>query len=93
MEDRMTYEEFCKLLQEQIDGAERVKESPDNVLDLRASRAPYKNWNDETIFNVDEVQEAWDFVKDADEWFIDIYENFRDAEYSEFTDFAICFNL
>lgn len=93
MAERMTYEEFCKLLQGQIDGAERVKESPDNVLDLRAFKAPYDLWKNQGIYCISEIQDAWEFVKDSDEWFIDIYENFRDAGYSEFTDFAICFNL
>jgi hypothetical protein len=59
------------------------------VLDLRASRSPYKVNIDNEVFALSEVREAYDFIKDAEEWFVDIYENYVGENYAEFTDFAV----
>lgn len=90
---KMTFEEFRSLLQEQIDGAELNKDSQNNVLDLRAFKAPYDGWENQGIYCTNEIEEAWEFIKDSEEWFIDIYENIQGANTAVFTDFALFFNL
>lgn len=49
------------------------------VLDLRAGRAPYDTREDLAIFAIDELDEAYDFVKGREEWYVDIYVNFKDS--------------
>lgn len=48
------------------------------VLDLRASRSPYDAWDDNEVFTINELDEVYDYIKDSDEWYVDIYENVPD---------------
>ena len=41
------------------------------------------------IFAIDDIRSAYDFVKDAKEWYVDVYENFVGENYAEFTGFAV----
>lgn len=77
------------LLKAEIDRAES-KKGENNVLDLRGTRFPHQSWKDEWIGNVTDLEDAWEFVKDAEEWYIDIYENLHEKEYAVFTDCAVC---
>lgn len=85
----MTFEDFKDALDYQIDNAFNSRYDERNILDLRVSRSPYKVNVDNEVFGITEVKEAYDFVKDADEWYVDIYENFVGENYAEFTDFAV----
>lgn len=87
----MTYKEFKDSVVNAIVDAERTL-GEGNIFDLRVFRAPYKTNIDNAIFMVCEIQDAWDFVKDSEEWFIDIYENVFDEDgfgHAEYTDFTI----
>ena len=53
-------------------------------------RFPHQSWKDEWIGDVTDLEDAWEFVKDAEEWYIDIYENLHEEEYAVFTDCAVC---
>lgn len=70
----MTYREFKDSVLYEIEKAEKGM-NEDSVLDLRAFRYPYKVNIDNAIFCVDEIFKAWEFVKDAREWCVDIFEN------------------
>lgn len=85
----MTFEDFKDALDYQIDCAYNTRYDERNVLDLRASRSPYHVWDDNEVFGLSEVREAYDFIKDAEEWFVDVYENYVGENYAEFTDFAV----
>lgn len=85
----MTFEDFKDALDYQIDNAFNSRYDERNALDLRVSRSPYKVNVDNEVFGITEVKEAYDFIKDADEWYVDIYENFVGENYAEFTDFAV----
>lgn len=85
----MTFEDFKDALDYQIDNAFNSRYDERNVLDLRVSRSPYKVNVDNEVFGITEVKEAYDFVKDSEEWYVDIYENFVGENYAEFTDFAV----
>ena len=85
----MQRNEFMALLKAEIDRAES-KKGENNVLDLRGFRFPQESWKDEWIGNITALEDAWEFVKDAEEWYIDIYENLHEEEYAVFTDCAVC---
>lgn len=58
-----------------------------NVIDMRL----YKNDSclssgEFTIFEIDALYEE---IKDCDNWFVDFYENFKDANYAEFIDVVL----
>ena len=65
-------------------------EQGENVLDLRIGKAPYCARNNE-VFDIHELDEAYDYVKDSQEWFVDIYENNDDGRFrwAEFTGSAL----
>lgn len=85
----MTFEEFKDALDYQIACAQNTLCDERNVLDLRASRHPYRVIEDNEVFGLSEVREAYDFIKDAEEWYVDIYENFVGENYAEYADFAV----
>ena len=85
----MEYTDFYKAIRHEIDNALTELHDKRNVLDLRASRSPYDVWDDNEVFATSEIREAYDFIKDAEEWYVDIYENFVGENYAEFTDFAV----
>ena len=62
-----------------------------NVIDIRIHRYPYHPVNDIEIFSIAPLdhQAMWDFVKDADEWYLDFYENFAGENYAEFMDISV----
>ena len=65
--------------------------NPNNVLDLRACRFAEPNVceYEESIFSISEIDDAYSFVCVANEWFVDIYENYAEENYAEFTDKGI----
>lgn len=67
-----------------------VKSESDHVLDLRVERAPYSQEN-KAIFSINELDLVFDYVKDSEEWFVDIYENvwFGKTGTAEFTGIAL----
>lgn len=83
------YHKFVRRLKEQIALAERDRYDERNALDLRAHRTPFNPVNDIEIFSLDQFKEVWDFVKDSEEWYVDIYENYIGENYAEFTDCAV----
>lgn len=82
----MTREFFKSRLNELI----RREQGVGYTLDLRAQRDPYRVNVDQDIFGLcdAEMDRAYDFVKDANEWYVDIYANFPD----EFGGHANCTN-
>lgn len=53
-------------------------------LDFRAFRHPYDAWSDHGIYEFKDIEQMWDFVKDAEDWFIDIYENWVEDNRAEY---------
>lgn len=66
--------------------------SEGNPIDLRASREPYDVVEDNEIFDAyhPDYDEMYEWIKDADEWYIDIYENFNEENRAEFMDITLC---
>ena len=85
----MEKQEFIALLKEQIAIAESEKSDKRNVLDLRGTRYPYQSWNDSFVTEIDDLDFVWEFLKDAKEGYVDIYENLYEEEYAVFTDCAV----
>ena len=85
----MEKQEFIALLKEQIAIAESEKSDKRNVLDLRGTRYPYKSWDDSFVTEIDDLDFVWEFLKDAKEGYVDIYENLYEEEYAVFTDCAV----
>lgn len=69
----MTREEFKTRLSALIE-----QEQGEYVLDLRAGRSPYKVNEDNEVFCIGELDEAYDFINGSEEWYVDIYENVPD---------------
>ena len=84
----MTKEQFIKLMQENI-GYALEELSKGNTLDLRVNRTPYHAIRDYTICSIDDIESAWEFIKDAEEWYVDIYENMVSEGRAEFADYAV----
>lgn len=63
---------------------EKESETNDLPLDLRVYRAPYDPINDHEVFDIKEIDAIWDFIKDAKEWYVDIYENWIDDNRAEY---------
>ena len=84
----MTREQFRERVLKEIEYAQSEC-YPQNVLDLRVSRHPYRVNEDNEVFSISEIDDAYDFIKDAEEWYVDVYENFVGENYAEFTDFAV----
>lgn len=83
----MTYREFEDSVFYEIEKAEKEM-NKDSVLDLRVFRYPYKTNIDNAIFCIADIHDAWEFVKDAREWSVDIFENiYEDGQtpYAEYT--------
>lgn len=85
----MTFEQFNERILNEIEGATLDLCDERNVLDLRAFRSPYDAWEDNNIYCLSEIQDAWEFVKDADEWYVDVFENFAGENYAEYTGFSV----
>lgn len=84
----MTLEHFSGRISQEVENAKEFLDKG-NVLDLRAGRSPYHPWDDLEVFSLDDVADIYDFVKDSEEWYVDVYENIADANYAEFTGFAV----
>lgn len=78
----MTREEFKTRLSAMV-----ADEQGALTLDLRAFRHPYIVNEDNEIFGINELDEAYDFVKDSEEWYVDIYVNTPD-EFGGHADFT-----
>lgn len=61
----------------------------DALLDLRASRAPYQVNEDDYDCGIDNFEQLWDWLKDADEWYVDIYENVPEDKSAYYTGYAV----
>ena len=85
----MDFQDFKDAVDYQIDNATDTLYDERNVLDLRVGRHPYKVNVDNDIFATNDIRSAYDFVKDAEEWYVDVYENFAGENYAEFTGFAV----
>lgn len=68
----MTYETFREEMLNVIENGADSQE----VYDFRAWRSPYDTIEDYATFDLKQIDEVYDFVKDADEWYVDLYENF-----------------
>lgn len=85
----MEKQEFIALLKEQIAIAESEKADKRNVLDLRGTRYPYHPWDDSFVTEIDDLDFVWEFLKDAKEGYVDIYENLYGQNEAVFTDCAV----
>lgn len=67
-----------------------VKKESDHVLDLRIEKTPWCQQN-KAIFSISEMDSAFEYIKDSQEWFVDIYENvwFGKTGTAEFTGIAL----
>lgn len=84
----ITLEQFSERISQEVESAKEILDKG-NVLDLRAGRSPYHPWDDLEVFSLDDVADIYDFIKDSEEWYVDVYENFVGANYAEFTGFAV----
>lgn len=73
----MEKQEFITKLKERIALAESEKLDKRNILDLRGARYPYQSYDDYFVTEIDNLDFVWEFLKDAKEGNVDIYENFR----------------
>ena len=64
-------------------------DKPNNTIDLRASWYPYRTNIDNWDGVMDNVEELWEKIKDAEEWYVDLYENDLDEYRAEFTDCCV----
>lgn len=80
--------EFRTKLQKQIDFAFEEKDR-DNVIDLRVWRAPYDAIKDYYLTDTDDIDGIYEFIKESEEWYVDIYENINGENRAEFTGFAV----
>ena len=85
----MTREEFKKRLLNEVEGAREELYNEKNVLDLRVSRSPYKVNDDNDIFCISDIDDAYDFIKDAEEWYVDVYENLYGENQAVYTGFTL----
>ena len=84
----MTLEQFSERISQEVESAKEILDEG-NVLDLRAGRSPYHPWEDLDVFSLDDVADIYDYVKDSEEWYVDVYENFVGENRAEFTGFAV----
>lgn len=84
----MTLEQFSERISQEVESAKEIL-TDGNSLDLRAGRSPYDVIEDNAIFGLCEAKEIYDFVKDSEEWYVDVYENFVGENCAEFTGFAV----
>lgn len=85
----MKKQKFITRLREQIALAESEKLNKRNVLDLRGARCPYHPVDDTFITEIDNLDFVWDFLKDAEEGYVDIYENLNEEGCAEYTDYGV----
>lgn len=85
----MEKQEFITLLKEQIAIAESEKSDNRNVLDLRGTRFPCQSQDDYFVTEIDDLDFIWEFLKDAKEGYVDIYENLYEEEFAVFADCAV----
>ena len=85
----MEKQAFITLLKEQIALAESEKSDKRNVLDLRGARYPYHPVDDSFVTEIDDLDFVWEFLKDAHDGYVEIYENLHEAGYAVFTDCAV----
>ena len=76
---------FAKLYESISDAIKQCDEG--NVIDLRL----FKNGNNlgDGVFSIFEGEELYNAVKDCKEWFVDFYENIKDANSAEFIDIVL----
>jgi uncharacterized protein YdcH (DUF465 family) len=76
---------FAKLYESISDAIKQCDEG--NVIDLRL----FKNGNclGDGVFSIFEGEELYNAVKDCKEWFVDFYENIKDANSAEFIDIVL----
>lgn len=62
-----------------------------NVYDMRAWRSPYDTFEDYETFAISQIDDVYEFVKDADEWYVDLYENFtiNNIGCAEYTGYSV----
>ena len=82
----MEKQKFITKLKEQIALAEKEKLDERNVLDLRGERYPCHPVDDSFVTEIDNLDFVWEFLKDAEEVYVDIYENIYGEEYAVYTD-------
>lgn len=85
----MEKQAFITLLKEQIALAESEKLDKRNVLDLRGARYPYHPVDDSFVTEIDNLDFVWEFLKDAHDGYVEIYEKLHEAGYAVFTDCAV----
>lgn len=76
---------FTKLYEKITDAIKQCDEG--NVIDLRL----FKNNNclGDGVFSIFDGEELYNEVKDCDTWFVDFYENIKDANSAEFIDIVL----
>lgn len=76
---------FAKLYESISDAIKQCDEG--NVIDLRL----FKNGNNlgDGVFSIFEGEELYNAVKDCKEWFVDFYENIKNANSAEFIDIVL----
>lgn len=77
---------FILRVRKQIELALFDRFCDNNSLDMRVYRYPYKQ-EDYNIFSIDQLDDAYEFVRDSPEWTLDIYENYTD--HAECTDYSV----
>lgn len=85
----MEKQEFITRLKEQIALAEREKLDKRNVLDLRGARYPYHPVDDSFVTEIDDIDFVWEFLKDVEDGYVDIYENLNEEGYATYTDYGV----
>ena len=85
---------FKQGMKERIRRAIDALEDDANIIDVRISRSPYHPVKDMDIFPIcpPNYEEMWDFIKDADEWYADFYENFAGENCAEYMDITLASN-
>ena len=85
----MTFEEFKERILNEIESANEELDNVLNILDLRAGRTPFNVIKDYDIFLTSDLEDAWNFVKDAEEWYVDVYENYIGENHAMYTGFSV----
>ena len=88
--NNMTKKEFTERVLQEIEGAKEDLYDEKNVLDLRVARYPYRVNEDNEVFATSEVEDAYEFIRGAEEWYVDIYENLYGENQAVYTDFCVC---
>lgn len=88
----ITREQLEVRLRDYLNYAENNLDHPDNPLDLRVARNPFHAIKDNAVFCAypPEYDKIWSFVKDAEEWYVDVYENFIGENCAEYIGLSVC---